>query len=341
MNARARRLTRETALTIGASLGVLCVTIALAAPLLGMRLVVFKSGSMGPDIDTGALAITRTVDAGDVAVGDVVSVTSAKGTRITHRVTQVVADGDQVLLELKGDANAKADDELYPVTEVDRVGAHMNGVGYVVDALASPYAIFGAGAGAAALLVLTFRRRTPDDRESSGPRSSDPGTGPFPPARRTSRVRRSHGLMLAVVAGVVTVGVIGGGTLVSTLAAFSDSPKVGALVTSMTVPSPSGTVGCANGGAFSGTVHLQWPAVADPPSPFRYRVEVYKTDPAHPVATYTTTTPEQDVRRDDGLEGNSAYHVRVSGEIDGSTWRSAGSIERTISTGLMGYDINC
>lgn len=346
MTTRPRRLAREAALTVGAALGVLCVLTAVAMPLLGMKLLVFQSGSMGPDMDTGAIGITRTVDAADLAVGDVVSVTTSEGTRVTHRVTGIVPDGDQVLLELQGDANANPDREQYPVMQVDRVVAHVNKVGYIVDALASPYAVFLAGAAAAGLIVLTFRRKdgTTGPSEPTEPAEPTESTAPVESIGATGGSRHAvlAGAGVAVaVAGVAGVAAVGGGAWVPTLAAFSDTAQVQAATSSMTLPAPSGAVGCTNGGAFSGTVHVAWPAVANPPAGFRYRVDVYKTDPASPVATFTTTETRHDVRRADGLDSLSSYHVRVSGAIDGSTWASSGHIERTIGTGLMGYDINC
>lgn len=359
MSAPTRRLAREAALTLGAALGLLCVVTALAAPLFGIQLLVFKSGSMGPDMDTGALAISRTVDAADLAIGDVVSVTTSSGTRVTHRISGIVADGDQFLLELKGDANANPDTETYPVTEADRVVAHVNGLGYVVDALASPYAVFIAGAGAAGLLVLTFRRRnsgaTPDEEptpieeltpieeptpieETSAAEAVDPAPAA---GGRARRIAVTATLALAVLtAGTATWTTVGGGTLVPTLASFSDTADVTAPMTALEVPAPSGDVECTNGGIFSGVVHLGWPAVADPPTGYKYRVDVYTTDPADPVATQTTTDLTAEIGRGE-LPDSGTFTVRVSGELDGSTWRSSDGATRTISAGGLGWEINC
>ena len=124
-----------------------------------MRLLVFESGSMSPTVETGGLALTRTVPAGELAVGDIVSVTPSSGERVTHRIVGIDATGGQTLLSLQGDANQAADPEPYPVTEADRVLFHVNHLGFVVDALASPYAVFLAGAFVAGLLALAFRRR--------------------------------------------------------------------------------------------------------------------------------------------------------------------------------------
>jgi hypothetical protein len=81
-----RHLLRETLLNLGAGLGVMCLLAAVAAIGFGIRPLVFRSGSMGPEIGTGALGLARTVPAAELAVGDVVSVVNSRGVRVTHRV---------------------------------------------------------------------------------------------------------------------------------------------------------------------------------------------------------------------------------------------------------------
>lgn len=347
MGAGTRRVIREAALTIAAVLGVLCVALAIATPLLGMKLLVFKSGSMGPDIETGAVAVTRTVDDADLSIGDVVSVTSSDGTRITHRITGITPDGDQTLLELTGDANASADAERYAVTEADLVVAHVNKLGYVVDALASPYAVFLAGAAATGLVVLTFRRRSadPGDAAASEPDFEDDPTateaaeleGPTVSRRRLGFV--SSGIAVAILAVGATCGAADGSTLVPTMAAFSDAADVTASVAALEVPSPVGTIACANGPIFSGIVTLSWQSTVEPPVGYHYQAVVYQTDPSNPVATYTTTTPSVEVRRADLAEAD--YRVQISGALENSSWQSSGTISAEVHAGWLGYEINC
>jgi len=81
----------------------------------------FRPGSLSPAIGTGALAGSRTVDAEEIRVGDVVTVNGGSGVRVTHRVQSVrYADG-QASLVLKGDANNVPDDRVYVVSAADRV----------------------------------------------------------------------------------------------------------------------------------------------------------------------------------------------------------------------------
>ena len=80
-----RRL-REILLTVGAVLGAGCLILGLVAVTVGVHLLVFRSGSMSPTIETGDLALTRTVPATELRVDDVVSVIDSSGDRVTHRV---------------------------------------------------------------------------------------------------------------------------------------------------------------------------------------------------------------------------------------------------------------
>ncbi len=84
---------RQVALTVGAVAGVLCILVTIAAFAFGVRPLVFQSGSMSPSIDTGALALARETRADDLRLGDIVSLPTAAGQRVTHRVVSVRAPG--------------------------------------------------------------------------------------------------------------------------------------------------------------------------------------------------------------------------------------------------------
>ena len=123
-SSRSARAGRELALTIGAVAGLICVLAAAASMLFGIKPLVFRSGSMSPEITTGSLALARTVPATDLSVGDIVSVVNGQGTRITHRVYELDQQaGNSVTVTLKGDANAKPDVEPYFITEADRISS--------------------------------------------------------------------------------------------------------------------------------------------------------------------------------------------------------------------------
>lgn len=189
-------------LWVTAVLGVVSIVLALATVVSGVQPLIFRSSSMEPSIQAGALALARTVDAGDVEVGDVVSVQSAEGGRVTHRVVSAEGSGDQVHLTLQGDTNAEPDAEPYLVTEVDRVFLDVPYLGYVANAMASPWALFAAGV----VLALVAARLWD--------RGSGSGRGPRSVAR-------------AGAAGVAAVGLglVGAVPVPPTEAYFSDSSR--------------------------------------------------------------------------------------------------------------------
>lgn len=118
---------------IGAVLGALCLVLAGLTLAFGLKPLIFSSGSMGPAIPTGSLALALPAAASNVSPGEVVSVVSSGGTRITHRV---VSADPSIGLVLKGDANAVADLLPYAGATVDRVLFSIPGLGYVAGWLA-------------------------------------------------------------------------------------------------------------------------------------------------------------------------------------------------------------
>lgn len=160
-------------LSVTAVVGTVCIVATLGAVVLDVRPLVVTSGSMAPSIDTGALVVVRTVDADDVAVGDVVSVVGRKGARVTHRVQSITgASGARVSLVLKGDANDVPDAEPYVVSSVDEAIADAPRLGYVVAWLSGRAGIvLGGLALMLALLVLVGPRRPPAE-DQNGPAPS-------------------------------------------------------------------------------------------------------------------------------------------------------------------------
>ena len=223
-------------LTLTAILGTLCIVATLAAVVLDVRPLVFRSGSMSPAIDTGALALSRTVDVDDLAVGDVVSVMDSGGMRITHRLESMTLRGDMATLVLKGDANRQPDADPYVVSSADRVFLEIPHAGYVVAWMAGPVGVFLGGLLVGGVLLSSLR---------------------------SSRRGGSGGARRAAV--VLVVLAIGGGASTrvapqSTLASFTDP----ATMTSGTLASykvPTTVLSCSTTG-LSLVVTLSWSAVA-------------------------------------------------------------------------------
>ena len=87
------------------------VTLALVATVgfivHGGRGLVVMSGSMSPTIETGDVAVTRTVEAQRVEEGDVVTFSdpTRKNELVTHRVVKIERRDGKLAFTTKGDAN--------------------------------------------------------------------------------------------------------------------------------------------------------------------------------------------------------------------------------------------
>lgn len=160
----AHRPLRDHLLTLAAVAGAACLALVALALVGGISLVMFRTGSMSPTIPTGSLAVVREVPAGDVEVGDVVTVDRPGRLPVTHRVVDL--GGDPVTLTLQGDANPAPDAETYTVDTVRRVLWSVPELGRVVARLQHPYAL-GATAVVVAGLVTWWLWPRPEDEEGS------------------------------------------------------------------------------------------------------------------------------------------------------------------------------
>jgi signal peptidase I len=232
-------------LSAGAALGALTLLLVLAGMVAGVQPLVFRSGSMGPEIPAGSLALARTVPAAELDVGDVVSVVGSDGTRVTHRIVAIdeatdpddpaaPADGGAVLT-LRGDANPAADAETYPVTEADRVLWSAPGAGHVVAFLGGPVGLVLVGAAAMGLVVFALR--------------------PTPAGDRRRRARS------ATIAAPAVAVVLLGHSAVATTAAWTDPATVtSSALTAHTVVSQAQPT-CTNQGGVAGLLgyaRLTW-----------------------------------------------------------------------------------
>lgn len=89
--------------------------------------LIVLTDSMQPEIDGGDLIICHTIESEDVKDGDIIAFfdPAGNGTSIvTHRVTDVVEDGDSVSFRTKGDAN-NAEDRML-VEADDLVGIYQS-----------------------------------------------------------------------------------------------------------------------------------------------------------------------------------------------------------------------
>lgn len=132
----------NVATTLLAIVGVVVACWFIFSLATGAQLIVFKTGSMSPTMPTGAAAIVMPVEAGELAVGDVVTVQShGSSLPVTHRIVAIepsdAADG-AAQLTLRGDANAENDHEPYVVTDAHRVVFSMPALGTIIGLAQTP-----------------------------------------------------------------------------------------------------------------------------------------------------------------------------------------------------------
>lgn len=187
----------DAGLAVAATLGAVCIVLAVAAVLFDVRIVLFRTGSMSPTIPAGSAAVVHGIPAPEVRIGDVVMVERAGQLPVTHRVVgvdRVPGADDARSIRMRGDANAVDDPEPYRVTEVRRVVLALPGVAPVLVALGSPWVMGGLTLAATALIVVVFwpRRR----RDRGEPDAGESRDGAPPPGSR--RARRTAGVGAAV-----------------------------------------------------------------------------------------------------------------------------------------------
>lgn len=305
MNRAIRRLANAF-LTVGAVLGAVTLVLVILGPSLGVRPLLFRSGSMTPTIETGDLALARTVPARDLAVGDIVSVSTSGGARVTHRIVDIQLDGARATLTLRGDANEAADAQPYDVTEADRVVFVVPWVGHVIAVASSPLGLVALGMGAAGLLAIVF-----GGGSHGGP---DGGSG-RPRGRRRGRRRP---LRVAIVAGSATAAAVAIAAPAQATAWTDDVPLTGTSLTSTTVAAPS--LSCGTLGVFS--VTFNWTAVSGATS---YQLTAGGTTSTVSGTTKTITAV---------ISGGTAT-VKAVRDFGSTTWTSAASNQRTYTVAAV------
>jgi signal peptidase I len=289
---------RQGLLTGGAVLGAVCILAAIAAAAFGLRPLVFLSGSMSPAIETGALGIAHEVPASSLEPGDVVSVPTEGGERVTHRIVSVAMDGDEAELTLRGDANATADADTYRVAHADRVLFDVPLVGYLVGWMVGPVGLFLLGLYAAFLLSVILKQPTQ--------RASAPDPDPDPTAGHVTATALTLVVLAAAVYAVMPVRVS------PTLAAFTDPVAVSGTQLTAALPAPANPL-CVKGNGQR--VTLSWDVVTG----VTYRVYDDGVATA-PTAAGTYTTANRDFGQ---------LWVVATRTFSGQQWTSADSTHFT------------
>lgn len=153
---RVRAVLGERALDVLAAGGLVCILLVVAALVLDVTLIMFRTGSMAPTIPAGSVAVVRQVPAADIRVGDVVTVDRDPQLPVTHRVLTVDGTGAQRTITMQGDANASPDPAPYTVTTVRRVLWSLPGGARVIGWFGSPLLLGSIAVAASTLVTWAF-----------------------------------------------------------------------------------------------------------------------------------------------------------------------------------------
>lgn len=150
----------ETILTLLAIFGVICIAAVIAAWVFGVNIMLFRTGSMAPDIPAGSVALVREIPAGEAEVGDVITVQRPEGLPVTHRVISNEPDPEgpsgSRIIEMQGDANELPDPFPYRASEVQRLFWSQPEWGHFFTRLADPVVLAGVTLLATVIVTWAF-----------------------------------------------------------------------------------------------------------------------------------------------------------------------------------------
>lgn len=125
--------------------GVVCVVLVILAVSMNISLIMFKTGSMSPEIPAGSVAVVKEISADEIRVGDVITVDRDEGQLpVTHRVLEVYPQTPgEALVQMQGDANPNPDPGMYRVENVRKVLWSVPELAKVIVWFGNPWALGG------------------------------------------------------------------------------------------------------------------------------------------------------------------------------------------------------
>jgi signal peptidase I len=167
------------------------VALGRLVPLTGRETLIIGGASMEPAIPLGAAIVDEPVTAGDLHVGDIVSLRSGPDLRniFTHRITRLVERPDGTWVETKGDANRTIDPSITPASNVvGRVVTTLPLGGYLLKLLSMPAGVVFVICLGGVLFAMTWLLETLELERR--PRRARPAAAP--PRPRASRRIDGH-----------------------------------------------------------------------------------------------------------------------------------------------------
>jgi signal peptidase len=165
------RRAADATIVVALATVVLALGAALAPRLAGFESLAITSGSMGKAAPVGSLVLTRSRLPSEVRPGDVIAVERSGHPIVVHRVVSVDASSGQVIVATKGDANASADAEPYPLPpQVPVMARAIPLIGYLVALLQVPLGwVLLIALPASAVAAATIRDLWRSEPQEQGP----------------------------------------------------------------------------------------------------------------------------------------------------------------------------
>lgn len=135
---------------------VLLAVLLVGVRLFGIQIYTVLSSSMEPSYHTGAVIYVHKTDSSKLEVGDVITFKVTENSVATHRIVEIVGEGNNLSFRTKGDANDTEDGRLISSDNVvGEVVFTIPYLGYLVQLIqtkAGRYAVIAIGA----ILILTL-----------------------------------------------------------------------------------------------------------------------------------------------------------------------------------------
>lgn len=150
-----------------AAAGAICIILVVVGLWLNVSIMMFRTGSMEPTIQTGSVALVREIPAVEIAEGDVVTVDRGEELLpVTHRVTEITDVNEatgEVTFVMRGDANDVDDPKPYTTDTVRRAFFSIPGLAPVIQWFQNPYVLGGLTLGATVLVIWAFWPRNDEE----------------------------------------------------------------------------------------------------------------------------------------------------------------------------------
>lgn len=161
------------------------VAVVFAFLISGIRLFGFQvygvlTGSMEPAYPTGSLIYVQAVDYNDLKLRDVITFSSGRSI-VTHRIIEVVPNGNSVQFRTKGDANEDPDAALVgPADVIGRVSFCIPHLGNIANYIQNPpglYVAIAVGLILIVFVVITDGNGKEKDPNAPPAPAKQPGAG--------------------------------------------------------------------------------------------------------------------------------------------------------------------